>query len=436
MARLQAGLNGVVALSPLETALADATNDGTLNGADADEMTRIILGEIVARPLPMARVIAVSPADGETRVAVTRETVLRFSVPLAAGAVIDTAALQAAFRGRKILSRVEISPDRLKATLFYLEPLPSTARVEVSLTAAGLTDLLGRPLDADGDGTAGGLFASSFQTVGITPVTGTGVSGRVFASTPAQTAAGTTVDVPLAGVTITVDGAEETLRTTTDALGNFTLTPCPAGTFFVHIDGRTSPASSWPNGSYYPFVGKKWFAQAGRTDNPAGGADDTETGPTGTIYLPCVCAGTLLPVSPTVVTPVAFPASVLAGDARLVGTGLTVPPNALFADDGTRGGRVGIAPVAPDRLPSPLPPGLSTALVITIQTDGATNFASPVGVCLPNLANPQTRRKLPPGARSALWSFNHDVGEWEVAGTMTVTADGLFVKTDPGSGVR
>ena len=158
-------------------------------------------------------------------------------------------------------------------------------------------------------------------------------------------------------------------------------------------------------------MGKKWFAQAGRTDNPAGGADDTETGPTGTIYLPCVCAGTLLPVSPTVVTPVAFPASVLAGDARLAGTGLTVPPNALFADDGTRGGRVGIAPVAPDRLPSPLPPGLSTALVITIQTDGATNFASPVGVCLPNLANPQTRRKLPPGARSALWSFNHDVGE-------------------------
>ena len=30
MARLQAGLNGVVALSPLETALADATNDGSM----------------------------------------------------------------------------------------------------------------------------------------------------------------------------------------------------------------------------------------------------------------------------------------------------------------------------------------------------------------------------------------------------------------------
>src|SRR5205085_334988 len=44
--------------------------------------------------------------------------------------------------------------------------------------------------------------------------------------------------------------------------------------------------------------------------------------------------------------------------------------------------------------------------------------------------------KLPPGAKSALWSFVHDTGRWEIQGSMTVTDDGLFVVTDPGVGVH
>ncbi|MFN0069314.1 MAG: hypothetical protein ACKVYV_16960, partial [Limisphaerales bacterium] len=43
---------------------------------------------------------------------------------------------------------------------------------------------------------------------------------------------------------------------------------------------------------------------------------------------------------------------------------------------------------------------------------------------------------LPPGAKTALWSFDHDTGRWEIAGPMTVTADGFFAETDPGVGVR
>ena len=63
-------------------------------------------------------------------------------------------------------------------------------------------------------------------------------------------------------------------------------------------------------------------------------------------------------------------------------------------------------------------------LVITIQTDGALNFDRPVPVRFPNLPNPKTGKKLPPGAKSALWSFNHDTGQWDVIGPMTVTTDG------------
>ncbi len=125
----------------------------------------------------------------------------------------------------------------------------------------------------------------------------------------------------------------------------------------------------------------------------------------------------------------------LAEHPDLAGVSLTVPPNALFADDGTRGGQVGIAPVEPDRIPSPLPPGLALPLVITIQTDGPSNFSEPVPVRFPNLPDPFTGVKLPPGAKSALWSFNHDTGRWEVQGSMTVTADGNFVESDPGVGI-
>lgn len=408
---------------------ADLTQDGFINDADHSALVNLILESATPQNLPLASIREVSPASGEGDVAVTRETVLHFSMPLALNAAIDTSKLFAEFGGRKILSRVELSSDRKKATLFYLEPLPSNARVRVSFDSTGVNDLLGRAMDGDGNGTAGGSFVTRFDTLSITAVAGTAISGRVFAS---ERGTGGN-EVPLAGVTVTVDGAEQTLRTTTDALGNFTLSPCPAGSFFVHIDGRTSPQSAWPGGDYYPNVGKRWEALAGRTDNLSGNAQDTSRG---TIYLPKVLGAALQTVSQTQETEVEFPPAVLAANPALTGTELIVPANSLFADDGTRGGRVGIAPVAPDRLPSPLPPGLNLPMVITIQTDGATNFDRPVPICFPNLPDPVTGEKLPPGAKSALWSFNHDLGDWEVVGPMTVTEDGNFVKTDAGVGVR
>jgi hypothetical protein len=84
--------------------------------------------------------------------------VVHFSMPLALSAALDTTQFYAEFGARKMLSRVEISSDRKKATLFYLEPLPSNARVQVTLAPTALNDLVGRPVDLDGDGTAGGTY--------------------------------------------------------------------------------------------------------------------------------------------------------------------------------------------------------------------------------------------------------------------------------------
>lgn len=189
-----------------------------------------------------ATILETSPALGESGVAVTRETIFHFSGALAADAVVAPSQLFAEFGGRRLLSRAELSSDRHTLTLFYLENLPASARLRVTLNSSGLRDANGLELDADGDGQPGGTATLEFDTLGITGLPGTAVIGHVFASE--KTSVGT--NLPLAGVTITVDGAEQTLRTTTDASGFFRLTPSPAGRFFVHVDGRTAQGSQWP----------------------------------------------------------------------------------------------------------------------------------------------------------------------------------------------
>jgi hypothetical protein len=407
---------------------------GELNPLDATDAGRPVpdgsgltyLQQYLRDGRRVTRIVRTSPEPGEAGVAVTRETILYFDRPLAADASLGRTNFFASFGGRRLLSRIELASDRRKATLFYQENLPASARVRVTLDATGVRDENGLEVDADGDGEPGGVAVLDFDTLGIAALPNTAVIGRVFASEP-LTGPVLSTNRPLAGVTITVDGAEETLRTTTDADGFFKLQPAPAGRFFVHVDGRTAVGSQWPNGAYYPFVGKAWEAVAGVETNLASG--------TGEIFLPLVPAAALQTVSATEETRITFAAETLEKYPELQGVEIRVPPNALFDDNGTRGGRVGIAPVPPDRLPEPLPPGLNLPLVITIQTDGPMNFDRPVPVRFPNTPNPRTGQPLPPGAKSALWSFNHDTGEWEIVGPMTVTADGLFVETDPGVGV-
>ena len=368
-----------------------------------------------------------SPVNGEAGVSVNRETIVSFSKPLAAGTMVNADTFHTEFGSRRLLSRIELSSDRRRVTLFYLEPIPAGARVTVRLIGDSILDADGQAVDADGNGTPGGTAAIQFDTMTAAAIPGTAVIGHVYASDPVASGNGFT-NRPLQNVLITVDGAEERLLVMTDASGFFRLEPCPAGRFFVHIDGRTASGSTWPDGAYYPFVGKTFEAIAGRTNTPASGSGD--------IFLPLIKAGTLQSVSASLPTTVTFPAAVLAQNPSLQGVSITVPANSLFGNDGTRGGRVGIAPVPPDRIPSPLPPGLDFPLVITIQTDGPANFDQPVPVQFPNLPDPITGKSLHPGEKTWLWSFNHDTGKWEPQGTMTISADGLYAVTDPGVGVR
>lgn len=413
------------------TPFADLTGDGFLNEDDSVALINVIVGRDPAKSLPLASVRETSPFAGESSVALTREVILRFTMPLALDATLTTwdfntqtpGNFYAEGGGRKLLTRVELSGDRLKATLFFLEPVPASTRVTVTFNGAGVNDLLSRAIDPEGDGNTGGVLTFTYDTAPITAVIGTGVIGHVYASEKGPGGN----DVPLPGVLVRVVGSE-TLLTHTAPDGSFNLNPCPAGRFFVEVDGRTSALSNFPDGGYYPYINKPWEALPGKADNLAAG--------TGIIYLPLVPPKTLQPVSPTEETKIAFAPEVVAANPALAGVEISVPPNSLFADDGTRGGKVGLAPVASDRLPEPLPPGLNHALDISIQSDGATNFDRPVPVRFPNLPDPVTGIKLKPGEKSALWSYNHDKGAWEISGPMTVTDDGNYLTSDVGVGVR
>jgi hypothetical protein len=156
------------------------------------------------------------------------------------------------------------------------------------------------------------------------------------------------------------------------------------------------------------------------------------------IFLPPMAMNDITPLSDTQPTDVVFGAEGLAQLAEMfpdidpavwARTKTTVAPGAAIDSQGNAATQAIIIPVPPDRLPGPLPPGLSPELVISIQPLGATNFDVPAPVTFPNLEG------LAPGEQTLLFSFNHDAGRWDVTGTATVSEDGLMVVSDPGQGI-
>lgn len=402
------------AVAPAGIASVDAEGLLTATGTGSATITATLGAELATAVVNVGPpiMISTSPAAGEAQVAVTRETIVRFSVPVST-ASLTSGAVVATFAGQEIPGRLHLAADRRSLTLFYGRPLPPSSRVRIAVNGDLIETPGGTKIDVDRDGTPGGVAEFDFETLTLTATAGTSVCGRVFASE-----LNGQINVPLQGVHITVDGVANVISATTDANGDFRLDPAPDGAFFVHIDGSTATNAAIPAGNYYPTVGKVFVGEPGLESK------------VGNVFLPLIQDGTLTNLNATGDTTITFPPGVEANNPELAGTQLIVPEGALFNDDGSSGGSVGIAPVPPDRLPGPLPPGLEPSFVITVQTDGATNFDQPVGVRFPNTDN------LPPGTELGLWSFNHDTGQWETSGTMRVTADGLWIETDPGVGVR
>ncbi len=91
-------------------------------------------------------------------------------------------------------------------------------------------------------------------------------------------------------------------------------------------------------------------------------------------------------------------------------------------------GKLSITEVPVELTPAALPKNLRPDLVVTIQP-GDMVFATPAKVTLPN------RSGRAPGSPMNLWAVNPTIGEFEIVGTMVVSADGKTIETVTG-GVR
>ena len=108
---------------------------------------------------------------------------------------------------------------------------------------------------------------------------------------------------------------------------------------------------------------------------------------------------------------------------------LTIEPDSVTFTDGSTSGLVCATLLTPDSFPIPVPPGLEPGLIVVVQADPGVFFDPPAPFTIPNADG------LPPGHNTFLFSFDHDLGVFDIIGTGTVSGDGSMIVSDPGFGI-
>jgi len=354
--------------------------------------------------------------------------------------------------GTKLAATIVPSQDGTFAWLFFTNPMPGGETITLHVdgtTISGAAD--GQALDADGNGTPGGIFTSTFSTVSLIPIPGTTITGRVVDPGPdlkpmtfddiqagADGVLHTPDDVflhPIANAKVFIVGLESD-AVFTDAQGNFTLTNVPAGNVKVAVDGRT--ATNAPAGVFFPEMVMDVTIEPGLPNTMMGSmgtaAEQRANETREEIYLPRLQQSILQTVSSTgnttvIVDAIAAPNLTQEQRAQLQ---LIVQPGSLIDENGNpvTNGQVGISTVPPELVRDMLPPGiLQHTFDITIQAPGVSAFNTPLQITFPNVFN------AAPGAQLSFLSFDHTTGRLVIEGTATVSTDGLSVTTDPGQGI-
>ena len=224
----------------------------------------------------------------------------------------------------------------------------------------------------------------------------TGVKGR-FVTPEGQGIAGVRVNV-------------EANQAITDAAGNFMLTGLPAGKVTLRMDAT-------PAHPLYPI----WPTII-----------ELETGKL-----------TVLPDWPINPPPADDKFTAIANaaqdqvitDPRYPGVGVTLPAGVSITGwDGVKKSRIAIERIEASKLPT-VPPPVPTKehyqLYFGTPMGGIPD--QPIPISVPNVTG------LEPGEKTEIWYFDgspmNGVGEWKVAGTATISADGQQVVTDPGQGI-
>lgn len=209
-------------------------------------------------------------------------------------------------------------------------------------------------------------------------------------------------DVPVPGALCRIVGHPDAVLS--DENGYFQIKPAPVGTIRLVVDGATvTRPGSWV-----------WL----QFDLVAiAGLDNT--------------IGRPIRLMPMDLTRAVFVDQTHGGTITLPeapGFSLTITPGSVTFPNGTRSGNVSATIVHPDKMPDPPEFGQQPRFLITIQPANAL-FDPPAAMCMPNLDG------LPPGQKTEMYSYDHDLGAFVAIGTGTVTEDGAVICTDPGVGV-
>ncbi len=240
---------------------------------------------------------------------------------------------------------------------------------------------------------------------------------------------------PIAGVKVFIVGLESQ-AVLTDAAGNFRFDSVPAGDVKLAIDGRT--ATNAPSGFYFPEMVMDLNLDAGRANTAMGAMGAFEQRVANRdrqeIYLPRLRTSLLHDVSNTQSTLIGVDAESapnLTPQQRAM-LSIEVQPGSLLDQYGNplTTGQIGISTVPPELVRDMLPAGLlQHTFDITVQAPGITNFSTPAPMTFPNTFG------AAPGSQLNFLSFDHTTGRLVIEGTATVSADGLSVSTDPGTGI-
>lgn len=374
------------------------------------------------------RIVAVSPADGTDLVNLDREITVEFDRPID-GATLTPATFSVVAGDGAVPGSLRLSDNGQIAT-FLLEEgtlLPASSELQIIVDGNALLDASGDPVDADMEGFGGGLLVSDFQTVSLTPIPGTDLEGFIFDS---NNRGPNGEDLPLAGVIVTVVGLPG-VQAVTDENGRFFLEDLPVPDVYLHFDASPVTAET---GFRYGTIVKPAHTVAGQTSTMT-----TPDGAPFNIFFAAIPDGDAVPLVPGQPTEAglgafglqnlqeSFPGIDVSEWEKIK---VTIPPDALFFDDGSLASDVTVTAFEPDRIPAPAPPGYDPIVVFTVVADGAVNVDGKAQVEFPNLDG------LAPGETRPILSFDHDAGEWVETGVAVVSEDGERLVSEGDTGVN
>jgi RHS repeat-associated protein len=245
--------------------------------------------------------------------------------------------------------------------------------------------------------------ATAAETVNITvpppdPNGVTAVRGRILDANLAEQQSA----IPLVGATVL--DITSGMSTTTDSNGVFTLSGLEPGAHYLEFDGSTAN----PPGAYGAYRAQRTLIAhvTNMIDRP--------------IYIMKIDKAGETAVNPNAQTVVNNPN---------ISVTLTIPARTVVDDAGQLfAGALSVSPVPNDFTPSSLPNTLDPSGVLTIQPMGLT-FQRPAPIRFPNSDG------LTPGSEVDIWSMDHELSIFFVAGKGRVTADGKWIETIDG-GIR